>query len=107
MKGNIPNKSQEARVLARLKEANGAWVSKQVFVREMALTQAGRALWNLENDSKWRAQYVGKKIEHSDFTDEYKFKSYRLVPIDPINRIMEKVVNFTAPMFGKYNQAMV
>ena len=107
MIGNIPNKSQEARVLARLKEANGNWVNKQVFIREMMLTQAGRAIHNLENDPKWRAQYLGKKIEHSIFKDEYGFKSYRLIPIDPINKIMERVAKFTAPMFGKYNQAMV
>lgn len=51
------------------------WVNKQYFVRVMYLTQAGRALWNLENK-------MGVAIEHSDFTDDYGFKSYRLVLTD-------------------------
>ena len=75
---NIPDESQEARVLQALREAKGEWINKQYFVRTMMLTQAGRALFNLENDPKWRKQYEGFEIEHSDFRDEHRFKSYRL-----------------------------
>lgn len=64
--------SQERKVLDALLNADGGWVNKQYFVRTMFLTQAGRAIWNLENRFHW-------KIEHSDFVDEYKFKSYRIV----------------------------
>lgn len=81
---NIPNTSQEARVLAVLKEADGGWVNKQYFVREMFLTQAGRAIHNLERNPKWQREYVGYEIEHSDFTDEYGFKSYRLKAKDTL-----------------------
>ena len=78
---NIPNRSQEGRILDVLKEANGAWINKQYFIRHLFLTQAGRAIYNLENDPKWKKEYEGFRIEHSDFTDEFGFKSYRLVPI--------------------------
>lgn len=81
MTGNIPNPTQEARVLAVLREAKGDWVNKQYFVRTMMLTQAGRAIHNLENDPRWQDEYEGYKIEHSDFRDEFGFKSYRLVKV--------------------------
>lgn len=54
----------------------GGWVNKQYFVREMYLTQAGRAIHNLE-------KRMGVVIEHSDFKDEYGFKFYRLPPGGP------------------------
>jgi hypothetical protein len=74
--------TQESRVLKVLEEARdgkrigdwiieGGWVNKQYFIRELYLTQAGRAIWNLENR-------MGVEIEHSDFKDIYGFKSYRL-----------------------------
>ena len=79
---NIPNETQEGRVLRVLKEANGKWVNKQYFVRNMMLTQAGRAIFNLENDERWKNEYKGLQIEHSDFRDDFGFMSYRLVPIE-------------------------
>lgn len=63
--------TQESKVLMALINANGEWINKQYFCRTLYLTQAGRALWNLENKFFW-------PIEHSDFTDDYGFKSYRL-----------------------------
>lgn len=81
-KMNIPNKSQEGRVLQVLKEAKGDWVSKRFFVQNMMLSQAGRAIFNLENDPKWWKEYPNMRIEHSDFRDEFKFISYRLVPVN-------------------------
>lgn len=75
----IDTQTQEEKVLRVLKQANGDWVNKQYFIRDLYLTQAGRAIHNLENKQKYRDMYMGYKIEHSDFTDEYGFKSYRLV----------------------------
>lgn len=65
--------TQYRKVLDKLLEAKGEWVNKQVFIREMYLTQAGMVIWNLENKFNW-------PIEHSDFTDEFGFKSYRITP---------------------------
>ena len=73
MKPKYPTEgSQEYKVLMKLLEANGAWINKQYFVRDMYLTQAGRAIYNLENEYHW-------PIEHSTFTDAFKFKSYRIL----------------------------
>ncbi len=58
-------------MILALLAAQGDWVNKQYFVREMYLTQAGRAIHNLENRFHWN-------IEHSTFTDEHGFKSYRV-----------------------------
>ena len=63
--------TQERKVLDVLLKADGQWVNKQWFVREMYLTQAGRAIWNLENRFNW-------DIIHSNFTDQYGFKSYKI-----------------------------
>lgn len=63
--------TQEKRVLNALLSANGGWVSGQYFLREMLLSQYHRAIFNLERRDKIQ-------IEHSDFTDEHGFKSYRI-----------------------------
>lgn len=80
MSANKPS-TQEIKVLKILESAaegtiespfiKDGWVNKQYFVRVLYLTQAGRAIWNLENK-------MGYVIEHSDFTDDFGFKSYRL-----------------------------
>jgi hypothetical protein len=67
-----PKGTQEWRVLQRLLDASGGWINKQVFIREMYLTQAGRAIFNLQN------RFHGS-VEPSKFTDEHGFKSYRIV----------------------------
>lgn len=67
--------TQAAKVLKVLLDADGQWVSKQVFVRELFLTQAGARIFELENEYHW-------PIEHSDFTDEHGFRSYRLLSRD-------------------------
>lgn len=82
MQENKPNLSQEGRVLEVLKR--GGWVSKEYLIRTMMLTQAGRAIYNLENNPKWQNQYLGYYIEHSDFTDEFGFKSFRLTKKDTL-----------------------
>jgi len=71
---NIPNKTQEEKVLQVLKDNQGNWVNGQKFVREMMITQYHRAIWNLENRD-------GIEIEHSDFKDDYGFISYRIKPM--------------------------
>ena len=63
--------TQEDRLLAALKAAEGQWVNGRYFLQTMMLSQYHRAIHNLEKR--------GEKIEHSDFTDEYGFKSYRIV----------------------------
>ena len=86
LKAKILDKpTQEQRILDALLEARGQWVNKQFFIRTLYLTQAGRAIWNLENSPKWKAklQGLGVEIEHSDFTDEYGFKSYRAKSTPP------------------------
>ena len=76
---NIPNETQEGKVLNVLKQNEGQWVNKQYFIRDLYLTQAGRAIHNLENKLKWKVRYLGYQIEHSPFTDEFGFKSFRLI----------------------------
>lgn len=75
-----PKLTQPARLLAKLKEADGAWINGQYFLREMYFSQYHSVIFTLENDPKWQKEYMGYQIEHSDFTDEHGFKSYRLVP---------------------------
>src|SRR4051794_12666725 len=64
--------TQEWRVLRCLLDAEGGWINKQHFIRDMYLTQAGRAIFELQNRFHW-------PVEASTFTDEFKFKSYRIV----------------------------
>ena len=63
--------TQEKRVLQVLLEAKGAWVSGQYFLRNLYLSQYHRAIWNLEHRD-------GIEIEHSGFTDDHGFLSYRI-----------------------------
>ncbi len=67
-------KTQCQRILDRLIEANGDWISAQVFIREMWLTQTAARIVELKRK--------GHNIETSDFRDEYRFCSYRL-PVEP------------------------
>lgn len=76
---NKPNLSQEGKVLEVLKKNEGQWVNKQVFIRDLYLTQAGRAIYNLENNPKWRNEYLGYEIVHSPFVDDFGFKSYKII----------------------------
>jgi hypothetical protein len=61
--------TQTRRILDMLLEANGEWVSKQRFIRELFLTQSGARIFELENGHRW-------PIEHSKDSDSYGFKSY-------------------------------
>lgn len=72
--------TQPERLLAKLKEANGEWINGQYFLREMYFSQYHSVIFTLENEQRWKDQYEGYEIQHSDFTDEHGFKSYRLVP---------------------------
>lgn len=67
--------TQAAKVLKVLLDADGQWVSKQVFIRDLFLTQAGARLFELENEYHW-------PIEHSSARDEHGFVSYRIVQHD-------------------------
>ncbi len=63
--------TQCEKVLAKLEEANGEWVNGRVFLHEMYLSQYHARIWEL--------QKKGYKIEASEESDEFGFKSYRLV----------------------------
>ncbi len=65
-----PTGKQHLKVLSALQDADGGWVSKEYLIRTLGLTQAGARLHELER--------MGWLIEHSTFTNEYGFKSYRL-----------------------------
>ena len=65
--------TQIRRVLDILLEANGGWISKPYLVRTPGFTQAGARIHELERPPyNW-------KIEHSPFTDEYGFRSFRIL----------------------------
>lgn len=72
-----PEGTQADKVLKALLKAEGDWVNGQYFCRTLWLTQFHAVIHNLENRYKW-------PIEHSTFTDDHGFKSYRLpVGIQP------------------------
>jgi hypothetical protein len=62
---------QAVKVLQALLKAGGGWVSKAYLARTLGPTQAGARIFELENELHW-------PIEHSTFTDEFGFRSYRL-----------------------------
>lgn len=64
-------KTQAQKILEVLQKANGAWVKGTHFLREMYLSQYHARIFDL--------QKKGYEIESSDFTDEWNFKSYRLI----------------------------
>ena len=63
--------TQAYKVLMKLIEAGDEWTSGTVFLRSLYLSQFHARIWDLENKYHWN-------IEHSDFTDENGFLSYRL-----------------------------
>jgi hypothetical protein len=69
--------TQARRILDMLLEANGEWVSKQRFIRELYLTQSGARIFELEQPIAQGG--FGWNIEHSPDTDAHGFKSYRIV----------------------------
>ena len=64
-------KTQKQRILEELQDANGEWVNTQFFKRTLWITECNGRLSELKND--------GYKIETSPFTDEYGFRSHRLL----------------------------
>lgn len=66
----IEKPTQCNRILAVLKRADGEWVSGRHFLLGMLLSQYHARIFEL--------QKKGHKIEASDFTDEYGYKSYRI-----------------------------
>ena len=63
--------SQRQRILNELIEANGDWVSTNYFKTVMHLYECNARLSELKNR--------GNNIETSKFTDDYGFRSHRLV----------------------------
>lgn len=64
--------TQAYRVLETLLEARGNWVNGQYFLRTLFLSQYHARIHDLENRFGW-------SIEHSEDTDEFGFRSYRVV----------------------------
>jgi hypothetical protein len=72
MTPTLPKEGTQARkILEALLKSSGAWVNGQYFCRTLWLTQFHAVIFNLENRYGW-------PVEHSDFTDEHGFKSYRI-----------------------------
>ena len=69
---NMSKIPQKQRVLEKLRDAKGEWISGRYFAQTMMLSQYHARIWELQNE--------GHEIEASEFTDEYNFKSYRLLP---------------------------
>lgn len=63
--------TQEQRVLQALIDAKGDWVNGRYFLQTMMLSQYHARIWGL--------QRKGHTIEASPNTDQYGFKSYRLI----------------------------
>jgi hypothetical protein len=63
--------SQKARILQALREANGAWLPTNYFIRELGFTQPHARMTELEED--------GWPIEHSPSLNARGWRSYRLV----------------------------
>lgn len=68
----IEKPTQEQKVLKALEEARGKYVNGRYFLQTLYLSQYHARIWGL--------QRKGYRIEASDETDEYGFKSYRLLP---------------------------
>lgn len=62
--------NQQRKVLNIL--ASGRWVSSSEFIHQHYLSQFHARIKELEEK--------GYTIQHSDFTDEHKYKSYKLIP---------------------------
>jgi hypothetical protein len=59
-------------VAAAIRVANRRWISKSYLVRACGFAQAGARTFELENERHW-------KVEHSDFADEFGFRSFRIL----------------------------
>lgn len=70
---NLEHKpTQKEKVLKVLEEAKGEWVSGRYFIQNLLLSQFHARIFELQQE--------GYRIEASDETGEYGFKSYRLLP---------------------------
>ena len=67
--------TQCEKVLNTLENHRGEWVSGEYFLRTLFLSQYHARIKELEEK--------GVKVEHSDFTNDYGFKSYRLPLLEP------------------------
>lgn len=72
----IEKPTQEQRILKVFQERPGEWINGRFFLQTMLLSQYHARIWGL--------QKKGHKIEASDTTDEFGFKSYRLAPKDTL-----------------------
>lgn len=76
MSNLIKNPTQCDKVLKVLLDRRGQWISGRYFLQNMLLSQYHARVWEL--------QKKGYKIEASDVTDEYGFKSYRIPALETL-----------------------
>jgi len=67
----IHKPTQCEKILKALEDAQGGWVNGRYFLHNLFLSQYHTRIWEL--------QQKGYKIQPSEATDEFGFKSYRLV----------------------------
>ncbi len=67
--------TQHEKILMALEAVPGAWVSGEHFLHGLYLSQYHTRIFEL--------QQKGYNIVASDFTDDFGFKSYKLVPKEP------------------------
>lgn len=68
----IKKPTQCQRVLKVLEDAKGSFVSGRYFIQTMLLSQYHARIWELQQE--------GHNIVASQDTDEFGFKSYKLLP---------------------------
>lgn len=70
--GEMPVKlTQAEKVLKAFEDFDGNWVNGQYFLRELYLSQFHARIFELQNK--------GYNIVTSDFTDDFGFRSYKLL----------------------------
>ena len=82
----IPKEGTQARklldvLLGAKGGENDGWINGQYFCRTFWLTQFHAVIFRLENEYGWAYDQTRPEkewIEHSEFTDEFGFRSYRI-----------------------------
>lgn len=81
-------KTQRDKVLEALE--TGKWVSGRYFLHTLMLSQYHARIWELQKQ--------GYDIEASPSTDEFGFKSYRLIP-EVVKETEEPIINNQSKLF--------
>ncbi len=76
---HIEKPTQEQKVLNVLQDRKGEWINGRYFLQTLLLSQYHARIFGL--------QQKGYNIVASDFTDEFGFKSYKLLSEDGQNNL--------------------